>query len=59
MESHGINAVLVDEKAAGSVDETGCGAKSLYDDGELDRFLVKRTVKDFVVRFLLMHFLCN
>ncbi|XP_021298311.1 CLP protease regulatory subunit CLPX2, mitochondrial isoform X2 [Herrania umbratica] len=48
MESHGVNAVLVDEEAVGSVDETGCGAKILYGDGELDRFLAKRTLKDFV-----------
>ncbi|WRX27570.1 ATPase [Theobroma cacao] len=49
MESQGVNAVLVDEEAVGSVDETGCGAKILYGDGELDRFLAKRTWKDFVV----------
>ncbi|KAK6267596.1 hypothetical protein QUC31_011756 [Theobroma cacao] len=48
MESQGVNAVLVDEEAVGSVDETGCGAKILYGDGELDRFLAKRTWKDFV-----------
>ncbi|EOY25750.1 ATP-dependent Clp protease isoform 3, partial [Theobroma cacao] len=38
MESQGVNAVLVDEEAVGSFDETGCGAKILYGDGELDRF---------------------
>ncbi|EOY25748.1 ATP-dependent Clp protease ATP-binding subunit clpX isoform 1 [Theobroma cacao] len=48
MESQGVNAVLVDEEAVGSFDETGCGAKILYGDGELDRFLAKRTWKDFV-----------
>ncbi|XP_007023127.2 PREDICTED: CLP protease regulatory subunit CLPX2, mitochondrial isoform X1 [Theobroma cacao] len=48
MKSQGVNAVLVDEEAVGSVDETGCGAKILYGDGELDRFLAKRTWKDFV-----------
>ncbi|KAE8658729.1 ATP-dependent Clp protease ATP-binding subunit ClpX [Hibiscus syriacus] len=41
MESHRINAVLVDEEAVGSVDETGCGAKILYADNEMDRFLAK------------------
>ncbi|KAK6267597.1 hypothetical protein QUC31_011757 [Theobroma cacao] len=49
MESHGVNAVLVDEEAVGLVDETGCGAYILYGDGELDRFLAKRTLKHFVV----------
>ncbi|EOY25755.1 Uncharacterized protein TCM_027124 [Theobroma cacao] len=48
MESHGVNAVLVDEEAVGLVDETGCGAYILYGDGELDRFLAKRTLKHFV-----------
>ncbi|XVF23152.1 hypothetical protein REPUB_Repub13aG0013000 [Reevesia pubescens] len=49
MESHAVNAVLVDEEAVGSVDETGCGAKILYADGELEHCLTKRTLKDFVV----------
>ncbi|XP_017978232.1 PREDICTED: CLP protease regulatory subunit CLPX2, mitochondrial-like [Theobroma cacao] len=49
LESYGVNAVLDDEEAVGSADETGCGAKIPYGDGELDRFLAKRTLKDFVV----------
>ncbi|KAK6285060.1 hypothetical protein POUND7_004012, partial [Theobroma cacao] len=49
IESHSVNAVLVDEEAVGLVDEIGCGAKILYGDNELDRFLAKRTLKDFVV----------
>ncbi|XP_022716327.1 CLP protease regulatory subunit CLPX2, mitochondrial-like isoform X3 [Durio zibethinus] len=48
MESHSVNAVLVDEEAVGSVDETGRGAKILYADGELDHFLSIRTWKDIV-----------
>lgn len=49
MESHGVHAVLVDEEAVGSVDEAGCGAKILYADGELERFLTKKSLKDSVV----------
>lgn len=41
MESHRVNAVLVDEEALGSVDERGCGAKILYAEDEMDRFLAK------------------
>ncbi|PPD77548.1 hypothetical protein GOBAR_DD25522 [Gossypium barbadense] len=41
MESHRVNAVLVDEEAVGSVDERGCGAKILYAEDEMDRFLAK------------------
>lgn len=48
MESHGVHAVLVDEEAVGSVDEAGCGAKILYADGELERFLTKKSLKDSV-----------
>ncbi|PPS07621.1 hypothetical protein GOBAR_AA12994 [Gossypium barbadense] len=39
MESHRVNAVLVDEEAVGSVDERGCGAKILYAEDEMDRLL--------------------
>ncbi|OMO95509.1 Lipase, GDSL [Corchorus capsularis] len=49
MESHGVHAVVVDEEAVGSVDETGCGAKILYNEDELDQFLNKKTLKDFVI----------
>ncbi|KAA3489475.1 CLP protease regulatory subunit CLPX3, mitochondrial-like isoform X2 [Gossypium australe] len=41
MESHRVNAVLVDEEAVGSVDERGCGAKILYAEYETDQFLAK------------------
>ncbi|KAL6634577.1 hypothetical protein ACP70R_027248 [Stipagrostis hirtigluma subsp. patula] len=34
-----IDAVVVDEDAVGSVDRPGCGAKILYGDGALDRYL--------------------
>ncbi|XVF86170.1 hypothetical protein PTKIN_Ptkin18bG0018600 [Pterospermum kingtungense] len=47
MESHGVHAVLVDEEAVGSVDETGCGAKILYADGEMEQFLTKKIVEGF------------
>ncbi|KAE8710971.1 ATP-dependent Clp protease isoform 2 [Hibiscus syriacus] len=39
VESHRVNVVLVDEEAVGSVDETGCGAKILYAENEMDRVL--------------------
>ncbi|GJN21349.1 hypothetical protein PR202_gb08818 [Eleusine coracana subsp. coracana] len=34
-----IDAVVVDEEAVGLVDQPGCGAKILYGDGALDRYL--------------------
>uniref|UniRef100_A0A0A9DZN9 Clp ATPase C-terminal domain-containing protein n=1 Tax=Arundo donax TaxID=35708 RepID=A0A0A9DZN9_ARUDO len=34
-----IDAVVVDEDAVGSVDRPGSGAKILYGDGALDRYL--------------------
>ncbi|KAK3158230.1 hypothetical protein QOZ80_2AG0134480 [Eleusine coracana subsp. coracana] len=34
-----IDAVVVDEEAVGSEDQPGCGAKILYGDGALDRYL--------------------
>ncbi|GAV63310.1 AAA_2 domain-containing protein/ClpB_D2-small domain-containing protein [Cephalotus follicularis] len=37
----GVNSVLVDEEAVGSVNAPGCGAKILYGDGALERFLHK------------------
>nr|CAB3450095.1 unnamed protein product [Digitaria exilis] len=34
-----IDAVVVDEDAVGSAEQPGCGAKILYGDGALDRYL--------------------
>jgi hypothetical protein len=39
-----IDAVVVDEEAVGSVDQPGCGAKILYGDGALDRYLSQSKV---------------
>lgn len=46
-----VDAVLVDEEAIGSVDRPGCGAKILYGDGALERFL-HQTSRDEMVCFL-------
>ncbi|KAK1568006.1 hypothetical protein Q3G72_019277 [Acer saccharum] len=42
----GVNAVLVDEEAVGSVDASGCGAKILHGDGALEQFLHEEKSKD-------------
>lgn len=44
-----VNAVLVDKEAVGSVDASGCGAKILCGDGELERVLHETKSKDFMV----------
>ncbi|XP_068659267.1 CLP protease regulatory subunit CLPX1, mitochondrial-like [Aristolochia californica] len=41
-----IDAVVVDEESIGSADKQGSGAKILYSDGALERYLSARTAKD-------------
>ncbi|XP_068664864.1 CLP protease regulatory subunit CLPX1, mitochondrial-like [Aristolochia californica] len=41
-----IDAVVVDEESVGSADKQGSGAKILYGDGALERYLSQQTVKD-------------
>ncbi|KAJ4966859.1 hypothetical protein NE237_018708 [Protea cynaroides] len=41
-----VDAVVVDEEAAGTVDAPGCGAKILRGDGALERYLSETKSKD-------------
>lgn len=41
-----IDAVVVDEDAVGSVERAGCGAKILYGDGALNRYLSENKAAD-------------
>ncbi|XP_021888200.1 CLP protease regulatory subunit CLPX2, mitochondrial isoform X2 [Carica papaya] len=44
--TQGNIAVLVDEEAVGSVDASGCGAKILHGDGELEQVLYKEKLRE-------------
>lgn len=49
----GVDAVLVDEEAVGSVDTPGCGAKILRGCGAFERFLHETKAGEPMVRFLM------